>query len=149
VENRAASPAHRREMTVDILGRVSVKEAMTTQVTTVDPKSSIRSVIDLIHENGHTAYPVVEDGKLVGIVTFEDLEEVPMDKRQDTQVKEVMTVKVIVARPDDTLESALKRIVDRDVEKLPVVDSQDPTKLVGLISTFDIVRTHAKLSAQR
>jgi CIC family chloride channel protein len=142
--SRATSPAHRREMSVDILARIPVEEAMTRDVITVHPASSVQAVIELIHSQSHTGFPVVENGRLVGMMTFEDAEEVPLDKRGLTQVKDVMSRKVIVAKPDDTLENALQKIVDRNVGRLPVVDKDDPTRLVGLISTFDIVRTHAK-----
>jgi CIC family chloride channel protein len=148
-ESRATSPAHRREMTVDVLERAMVKDSMTLDVVSVNPQSDVSSVMKLIHELGHTGYPVVDNGKLVGIVTFEDVEEIPVEKRQSTQVKDVMTTKVIVAKPTDSLEDALKKIVARDIEKLPVVDAVNPSKLVGLITIYDIVRTHAKLSAQR
>ena len=148
-ESRATSPAHRREMTVDVLERAMVKDSMTLDVVTVNPTADVSSVMKLIHELGHTGYPVSDEGKLVGIVTFEDVEEIPVEKRQTTQVKDVMSKKVIVAKPTDSLEDALKKIVDRNVEKLPVVDAVNPTKIVGLITIYDIVRTHAKLSAQR
>ncbi len=144
--SRATSPAHRREMSVDILARIPVAEAMSTEVVTVHPASSVQTVVDLIRAQSHTGFPVVENGKLVGMVSFEDAEDVPVEKRGTTPVRDVMKRKVVVARPDDTLESALKKLVDRSVGRLPVVDKDDPTKLVGIITTYDIVKTHSKPS---
>lgn len=146
--SRATSPAHRREMSVDILARIPVAEAMTTDVVTVHPASSIQTIIDLIHKQSHTGFPVVENGKLVGMITFEDAEDVPLEKRGHTPVRDVMSRKLIIARPDDTLENTLQKIVDRNVSRLPVVEKDDPTKLVGIISTYDIVKTHAKSSVK-
>jgi len=149
VENRASSPAHRREMTVDILERALVKDAMQTNLVTVSPALSVQGVLNLIHKYGYRGYPVVDDRKLVGIITFEDAEKVPPDKRDTTLVRDVMTGKLIVAKPEDSLEEVLMKIIDRKIGRLPVVDSKDPTKLVGLVAKYDIVRTHAKLSSNR
>ncbi|MBU4492638.1 MAG: CBS domain-containing protein, partial [Euryarchaeota archaeon] len=76
-------------------------------------------------------------------------EKVSVDKRSLTMAKEVMTQKLIVARPGDSLEEALLKLLDRNIGRLPVVDENDPTKLVGLLTKYDIIRTHAKLSSSR
>lgn len=149
VENRASSPAHRREMTVDILERAEVKDAMSTNIVTIGSSLNIQNVLEIIHKYGYTGFPVVDDRKLVGIITFEDAEKVQADKRQSTTVAEVMTTKLIVARPGDSLEEALKKLLDRKIGRLPVVDDSDPTKLLGLVTKLDIMKAHARLSAER
>jgi len=149
VENRASSPAHRREMTVDILERAMVKDAMTTNIVTINSSLSIHEVLDLIHKYGYTGFPVVDDKKLVGIITFEDAEKVPPENRKTIRVEEVMTKKLIVAKPDDSLEVVLMKLLDRKIGRLPVVDSNDATKLIGLVTKFDIIKAHAKLSSNR
>lgn len=149
VENRASSPAHRREMVVDILERARVEDAMNTNIVTINSSLSIQEVLDLIHKYGYTGFPVVDDKKLVGIITFEDAEKVPSDERKTTRVEEVMTRKLIVAKPKDSLEAALMKLLDRKIGRLPVVDNNDPTKLIGLVTKFDIIKAHAKLSSNR
>lgn len=149
VENRASSPAHRREMTVDILERAEVKDAMTTDIVTISSSVKVHDVLELIHKLGYTGFPVVDNDKLVGIITFEDAEKVLVEKRQSMTVAEVMTGKLIVVRPGDSLEDALKVLLDRKIGRLPVVDDRDPTKLLGLVTKFDIMKAHARLSAER
>lgn len=149
VENRASSPAHRREMTVDILERALVKDAMTTNIVTINSSLSIQQVLDLIHKYGYTGFPVVDDKKLVGIITFEDAEKVQVEIRKTTLVKEMMTTNLIVTGPEDSLEDALLKLLDRKIGRLPVVDADDPTNLVGLVTKFDIIKAHAKLSSNR
>ncbi len=148
-ENRASSPAHRREMTVDILESALVKDAMTTNIATVSPSLSVQGVLDLIHKYGYTGFPVVDDKKLVGIITFEDAEKVPSDKRDSIIVKDVMTKELIVAEPEDSLEDALMELLNKKIGRLLVVDSNDTTKLVGILTKLDIIRAHAKLSSSR
>lgn len=149
VENRASSPAHRREMTVDILDRAMVKDAMTTNIITVNLSLSVQEVLELIHKYGYTGFPVVDNQKLVGIITFEDAEKVSYNKRGTAEVKDAMTKDLITAEPEDSLEDALMELLDKKIGRLPVVDSNDPTKLVGILTKLDIIRTHAKLSSSR
>ena len=149
VETRASSPAHRREMTVDILEDVLVKDAMTTNIVTVNPSLSVQIVLDLIYKYGYTGFPVVDDKKLVGIITFEDAEKVSPDKRDTTPVENVMTEKLIVAMPEDSLEDALRKLLDRQIGRLLVVDRNEPDKLIGLVTKYDIMRAHARLSSDR
>ena len=149
VENRASSPAHRREMTVDILESAMVKDAMTTNFVTVSTSLSVQGLLDLIHKYGYTGFPVVEDNKLMGIITFEDAQKVPPDKRDTTQVREVMTNELIVAEPEDSLEDALMELLNKKIGRLLIVDSNDQTKLIGILTKLDIIRTHAKLSSRR
>ncbi|MBE0521633.1 MAG: chloride channel protein [Candidatus Methanoperedenaceae archaeon] len=149
-ESRATSPAHRREMTVDILERALVKDAMNTNVVTILPSLTAKSVLDLIHKYGYTGFPVVNENKeLVGIMTFEDAEHVPVKERESTVVETVMTKQLIVTTPEESLEKALGRLLDRKIGRLPVVDSKDQKKLIGLVTKYDIIRTHAKLSSSR
>ncbi|MCX9013302.1 MAG: chloride channel protein [Candidatus Methanoperedens sp.] len=149
-QSRAASPAHRREMTVDILERALVKDAMNTNVVTILPSLTAKSVLDLIHKYGYTGFPVVNEKKeLVGMMTFEDAERVPVEERENTFVETVMTKELIVTTPEESLEKALGRLLDRKIGRLPVVDSKDQKKLIGLLTKYDIIRTHAKLSSNR
>ncbi|MFZ3382767.1 MAG: chloride channel protein [Candidatus Methanoperedens sp.] len=149
VENRASSPAHRREMTVDILERAKVEDAMSTNIVTINSSLSIQEVLDLIHKYGYTGFPVVDERNLVGIITFEDVGKILPDVTKTTLVKEVMTTKLIVAKPEDSLEAALLKLLDRKIGRLPVVENDDPTKLIGLVTKLDIIKAHAKLSSDR
>lgn len=148
-KNRASSPAHRRELTVDILENAMVKDAMTTKIVTVNPSLNVQNILDLINKYGYTGFPVVDDKKLVGIITFEDAEKVPFDKRGSTEVRDAMTKELIVTKPEASLEKALIKLLDNNIGRIPVVSSDDPTKLVGILTKLDIIRIHAKLSSSR
>ncbi len=150
VNTRADSPAHIMEMSVDILKRIKVEEAMipAEKVITVSPDDTVLDVINLIEQTGHMGYPVVDNGRLVGIVTFQDVEGIPIEERDKKKVRDVMTKTVIVTHPDETLEDALIKLVSWDVGRLPVVDRSDNRKLVGLITRSDIMKAHARVVAE-
>ena len=148
VASRVDSPAHHREMTIDVLELVKVKEAMVSDVITVDPATKVQTVLNLVHKYGHLGYPVLDNLKLVGIVTFEDAEKVPFDERDKVRVEEIMSRSLIVTYEDENLEIALKRLLDNNIGRLPVVDREDQKRLLGLLTKSDIIREHAKMSSR-
>ncbi|MHC1567207.1 MAG: chloride channel protein [Candidatus Syntropharchaeia archaeon] len=144
VSTRMRSPAHRRELTIDVLEQIRVEEAMVKDVITISPEEKVSRVFELVDKEGHLGYPVVESGRLVGIVTFRDAEKVPIEKRNEVTVDEIATKKLVVVYPDESLEDALHRIVAYDIGRLPVVDRENPRKLLGIITRSDITRAHAR-----
>lgn len=150
VPTRAESPAHRSEMLVDLLEEIKVKDAMVPaeKVVTVSPDDTVLDVLKLIERTGYIGYPVVENGKLVGVITFEDVEKVPIEDRAKTKVRDVMTTDLIVAYPDEDLRSALAKIVNHNIGRLLVVPRDDNTKLLGIITKGDIIKAYAKIRAK-
>ncbi|AEA47580.1 chloride channel protein [Archaeoglobus veneficus] len=146
VATKLESPAHRGELSVDILQKIKVSEAMTPadKIITVSPSSTVMDVLELIEKTGHIGFPVVENGRLVGIVTFEDVEKVPIEERETTSVGEIMSRSVIVTYPDESLEEALVKLATYDIGRLPVVSREDEGKLLGLITRSAIIRAHAR-----
>lgn len=141
------SPAHRMEMIVDILQNIKVKDAMTPNPLTVDPDDNIEKVISLIEKTGHHGYPVAKDGKLVGVITFTDLEKIKPEERAKIKVKEIMTEKPITTSPEEDLKSVLDKMLTLQnisatkLGKLPVVKDG---KLIGILTKGDIIRAYAK-----
>ncbi len=150
VPTRVESPAHRSEMLIDLLEEVKVKDAMVPaeRIITVSPDDTALDVLRLIEKTGYIGYPVLENGKLVGIVTFEDVEKIPMEDRAKTKVRDVMTKDLIVAYPDENLRSALAKMVNHNIGRLLVVPEDDRTKLLGMITKGDIIRAYARVRAK-
>ncbi|RLG35644.1 chloride channel protein [Methanosarcinales archaeon] len=147
VSTRMRSPVHRKELLVDVLESIMVKDAMNPSPLTVSPDDDLKHVYDLMEKTGHMGYPVVKDDKLQGIVTIKDLEKVPSEEWDEKRVKDVATTALLTVTPDDMLEDALHWLVMRDIGRLPVVDRDDSKKLVGILTRSDIARAHVKAMA--
>jgi CIC family chloride channel protein len=141
VTNRAISPAHRGEFSVDILEEIEVRKATRVAVA-VSPEDNILHVIDLIISTGQLAYPVLSNDKLVGIVSYRDTLRVPHDVIDSTRIKEVMQGELTVCLPNETLAVALRRMDESGHGYLPVVDVHDSKKLLGMLNRRDLIRGH-------
>lgn len=144
---------------------ITAKEIMTTDVVTVSPETSVKEAANIMSENNISGLPVVEDEKLVGIVTENDL--IIKDKKLHfpeyinvlggiiylesykkfkeefkkftaVKVKELMTEKVVTAKPDDTIEDLATLMYQENINRIPVVN--DKGQLVGIVTRGNIVK---------
>jgi len=128
-----------------------VRDIMTKDVVTVSPDTHIIEVRRLLDEKKLKRIPVVDKGRLVGMVTksIVDRRVVPeavgakdfwdyaysMGAAMRTPVKEVMEREVVTARPNMTVEEALALAQSKKVGGLVVVDENK--KVVGIVTTND------------
>jgi acetoin utilization protein AcuB len=127
-----------------------VKNRMTTEVITLTPDQTLLKVLTLMQQKRIRHLPVIQQGKLVGIVTEKDVRKAGASDSTSLSVFELnylldqikvsnfMTKKVITVTPDEPIEVAAKLIYDHKIGALPVVDQN---QLVGLITSSDILET--------
>jgi CIC family chloride channel protein len=133
-----------RDRDVDVMKGVRVSEVMTQEPDVVKANTSLKELTQTFMQTRHHGFPVVDDrGRLQGVVTLQDLERLSDTAPLDTLTVGDITVKdVVVAYQDDPLSKALRYMSERDFGRIPVVDRQDPTRLVGLLRRADIVRAY-------
>ena len=123
---------------------MKVHELMTTEPTTVEPKATLGEVATLMKQQDCGSIPVIEGGRLIGIVTDRDIvvRGVAAGKDPKTQrVNEVMSADPVTIGPDEDVSDAEKKMADRQIRRLPVVEGG---KLVGIIVTAQIARADDK-----
>jgi chloride channel protein, CIC family len=137
----------RRSGNVDILDTVEVGRVMATVRVEATPEMPIGVVADLMNRHRSHGLAVVEDGKLVGVVTLSDIARAD-DGFNRVTVGEVMTPRPVTVTPSTPVSSALERMAALGVGRLPVVDESDPQRLVGMFRREEAVRAyHEALSA--
>lgn len=135
----------RKGREVDIMNSMYVKDAMITHVQTVSEEKSIETLTVLMQSSRHMGFPVLNSkGKLSGIVTLSDLRSKVKSGEKDKKIGDIATKSLEVAYPDETLDAVLKRFASKQIGRLPVVDREDKTKLLGLITRSDIVNSYNK-----
>ncbi|MCX6130651.1 MAG: IMP dehydrogenase [Proteobacteria bacterium] len=103
---------------------------------TVSPDASIADVTKIMHRVKFSGFPVVENGRLVGIITGRDLR---FERDPRRLVREVMTKDVITCSKSTTPEEAVEILHQHRIEKLPVLDG-DKT-LIGMYTVKDIIKS--------
>jgi CBS domain-containing protein len=119
---------------------MKVSELMTKQPTTVAPDTTLGEVAVLMKQEDCGSIPVVEGGRLVGIVTDRDIvvRGVAAGVDPKTQrVSKVMSSDPVTVGPDEDVVDAEKKMADRQIRRLPVVEGG---KLIGIIVTAQIAR---------
>lgn len=111
---------------------------MTTDVRTVSRETPIRDVASAMRDGDVGSLPVVEGGKLVGIVTDRDIVVRALAEGRDpsTPVGDAMTSDVYSVRPDDFAFEAVRLMGDKQVRRIPVVN--DDGSLAGIIAMADV-----------
>jgi IMP dehydrogenase len=109
------------------------ESGMIADPITVHPEQPIGDALAVMERHGISGLPVVTDEHLVGILTSRDLR---FERRLERPVREVMTTKVITARPGISLDEAKEILQQHRIEKLPLVDVHN--RLRGLITVKDM-----------
>ena len=110
------------------------------EVSSVEPDKFAHEAIQLMADKKIGALPVLEAGKLVGIISERDYpgKAKVLDKPlQDVLVKEIMSNQVVHVSPDDTIEHCLELVTKNHVRHLPVLEND---RIIGIISIGDLSR---------
>lgn len=113
------------------------ESGMVTDPITVKPSDTVGDVISIMQKYRFSGFPVVEAGKLVGIVTGRDIR---FEKNIKRPVHEVMTAKLVTAPMGTTPGQAVDMMHQHRIEKLPVLASDGQT-LAGMFTIKDILKT--------
>ncbi|WP_322044640.1 chloride channel protein [Paraburkholderia sp. J67] len=132
-----------REYGVDPLERHYVDEVMTREVDTIDASLSSREA--WARYFGQTqqrrAWPVVRDGRVLGVVDREILELMVADGGLDRPLGALFAGRSVdVALPEETCRQIAARMAVHGLERLPVVSGRDTMQLVGIVSRSDLVK---------
>ncbi|MFZ1770012.1 MAG: chloride channel protein [Caldilinea sp.] len=131
---------------VDILQSVTVDEVMTRSVQTVPETMTLVDLSDLFAQSHRHGFPMLdEDGRLSGIVTITDLDRaVENGLPRRTQAREIGTPRsrLLVATPVQPVGEVLRRMGTRGLGRMPVVETDAPERLIGMIRRSDIIRAY-------
>ncbi|MBE9105929.1 chloride channel protein [Nostoc cf. edaphicum LEGE 07299] len=130
------------------LTKLTAKDVMQERVETLDAEMSLEEAMQAFARSHHRGFPVVEDSKLVGIVTQSDLLKIRESTNHtlrdrnlaDIFLKEIMTSVPMTVSPIHTLSNVLYLLDRYQISRLPVVDRR---KLIGIITRADIIRAEA------
>ncbi len=120
-------------------GTLRCRDIMTADVNTATGDMLIAEVAALMRDTDVGSLPVVENGKLAGIVTDRDIvvRALAEGRGAETPVKEAMTTELFSVAPDDPVFQAIRIMGERQVRRIPVVNEDG--SLAGIIAMADVV----------
>ena len=126
---------------MEIAGSVSAILAHKgSAVWSIAPNATVFDAIQLMADKNVGALPVVENGRLAGIISERDYTRKVILKgksSKETPVRDIMTEELITAHSGDTVTECMRVMTDKRIRHLPVMEG---SKMIGLISIGDLVR---------
>jgi len=137
-----------REYSVDPLETLLVREAMLTDVVTIPDDTLVRELAESFRTNPRLGiqglYPVLNrDGNLAGVITRTRIL-APDEHLDGTRVAELAPPAPVLAYPDEPLRVVVYRMAETGLTRLPVVERDQPRRVVGLISLRDLLAARAR-----
>ncbi|HZQ08094.1 MAG TPA: CBS domain-containing protein [Anaerolineae bacterium] len=130
-----------------------VRDWMTPNPITIDPKTTLPEAHKLMREAHIRRLPVIDRGRLVGIITLGDVREASPSNATTLSIYElnyllskltvekIMTREPLIISPEATIRQAARLMLDHKIGGLPVMESE---RLVGIITESDIFRILAQ-----
>jgi CBS domain-containing protein len=127
-----------------------VRDWMTRDVITVTTGTRLTEAYQSMRQRGIRRLPVLEDGRVIGIVSSGDLRAKGIDTESEEvgkmRIDAVYTADPVTVAPDDLLKTAAERMLQGKFGGLPVLEDG---KLVGIITESDLVRALVALLGAR
>ncbi|MEI2580083.1 chloride channel protein [Scytonema sp. PRP1] len=124
------------------LAQLLAADVMQRRVETLSSQMTVEEAVQAFSQSRHRNFPVIEDGKVVGIVTQKDIANMTSQQVDgDTLISEIMTPEPVTVSPTATLAYVLHLLNRYNLSCLPVTENR---RLVGIITRSDIIRVEAE-----
>jgi len=138
VPSRLESPAHRGDFIIDVLEGIHVGDVFDSsrKVTCVPESMTLDEIVHLLAETHESYFPVIdEEERVVGIFSATDVRTYLYDETiwHLAIAEDIMATKIVSVTPEDDLNTALQRFTSLNLDELPVFDSEEPGKLLGML----------------
>jgi CBS domain-containing protein len=122
------------------MGHQTVQEAMTPNPRAITPDTTVQEAAGLMKSEDVGALPIVEDGRLTGVVTDRDIaiRAVADGLGTDTAVRDLASQDIVTIDPQQSLEEAARLMAEHQVRRLPVVEEDG--NLVGMLAQADVAQ---------
>ncbi len=114
-----------------------IRDLMDKHIVAVSKTTSVGLAMKLMRQAHVSVLPVLDDQKLLGVLTMNEMEHYSEIKR----VGEV-NLRMLFAEADDTAETAAKTMVIHKLNRLPVVNNKEDMKCIGIVSSTEIAKSY-------
>jgi CBS domain-containing protein/anti-sigma regulatory factor (Ser/Thr protein kinase) len=121
---------------LELIYRLKVKDIMTAGVKTAEKDTSLRDIQRTMRENKVSGVPIVEDGRLLGIISVDDIIRALDQGYIDSPAERHMSRKLVVLEDDMPVSFAISSFEKYRYGRLPVIDKE--RQLVGIVTSRDV-----------
>ncbi len=129
-----------------VLGSVSAKDAMIPEFRTLSPRDELSQAVKLILNGWQQDFPVVDQGRVVGMLLRSDMIATLAGGEAHASVREAMSEDFPVASPMEPLHSVFTRLHDTQAATVPIVENGRLVGLITLENMTEYMMVHAALS---
>jgi CBS domain-containing protein len=120
---------------------LNTKDVTYRVAVTMQPSETVMAAVHKLAKHDRGSIMVCDDeGKLLGIITERDIVRKCLTSGKDldkTKIQDIMTTKVVIAKPEDDLSYAINAMKEAKIRHIPIVDAQE--KAIGMISMRDLL----------
>jgi chloride channel protein, CIC family len=141
------SPAHQGDFVIDVLEQMHVRDVMDLKraVDLIPEGMPLTEILRMASYSNNSYYPVVDQRQqLVGIFSLRDLRAVLTGDRSGTLIvaADIATQQVLTVKPEDDLNTALRRFTQKNIDYLPIVEPNAPRTVIGMLSRHDVIAAY-------
>jgi CBS domain-containing protein len=129
------------------LAGVRVKDVMQSEIGSVSPQQTISEALEMMFKNRYHDALVEKDSVFQGIVTWTELMKIKPEERSALRVEQ-MPLKNISVFEDESILEANKIMSTEKIDLIPVIDKENPTKIVGVLTSEAIANAYEKSKSQ-
>ncbi|NVM01356.1 MAG: CBS domain-containing protein [Candidatus Helarchaeota archaeon] len=129
------------------LGEKTVDEIMIKDVQKLSTNQNIATLLDILFKKKIGSVLITENGKAVGIITERDIMREIIEKGKDprtTKIHEIMSSPLVTISPKTKISEANEIMITKDFRYLPIASDHDPSEIIGIVSSTDILRLDIK-----
>jgi len=137
---------------ISILKSMLVKDFMIRNVVPISENLDLNTLLHLIKEGTSSYFPVLNGNEeLVGILSLRDIRPVLLEEGLMNLViaKDIMTEAVLTLTSDQNLYDAMAKFGSKDIDQLPVVDTKNPKKVIGMLKRTDVIAAYNNAIIER
>ena len=116
---------------------VQVKDVMQSEVGTVNPDQTLAEAFEIMFKNRYHDAIVEKENIFQGIVTWNEIIKIKPEQRANIRIGE-MPLKNIATQPSEPILEAYKLMTKEKIDLFPVIDPQNPTKIIGVLTNQNI-----------
>ncbi|MCD6161989.1 MAG: chloride channel protein [candidate division Zixibacteria bacterium] len=126
---------------ISILNEIKVSDVMETHYKSIPIHLSFRGIMRLMEESKENTYPVIDNGKFYGMLSFQDLRSILTQQVVPELIiaSDIATRDILTITADENLNEALQKFGFKDLDMMPVIDNNNPTKIIGILRRGDLM----------